>query len=66
MKKIEYAPISKDEVRKFLQERLKEEMPPEEIRIEALALKKFGFVPQDYDLAKNTSDESNAALIGAM
>jgi hypothetical protein len=56
LKKIEYAPISKDEVRKFLQERLKEEMPPEEIRVEELVLKKFGFVPADYDLARNTID----------
>jgi len=56
LKKVEYAPITKDEVRKFLRERLKEEMPPEEIRAEELLLKKFGFVPAGFDLAANTVD----------
>jgi len=54
VKKVEYAPISKQGVNQFLRERLKEEMPPEEIRAEELVLKKFGFVPPDYDLAQNT------------
>jgi hypothetical protein len=56
LKKIEYAPITKAEVQRFLRERMKEEMSPEEIRIEELVLKKFGFVPAEYDLAKNTVD----------
>jgi len=56
LKKVEYAPITKPEVNKFLRDRLKEEMSPEEIRAEELVLKKFGFVPQDYDLASNTID----------
>ncbi len=56
LKKVEYAPITKPEVNKFLRDRLKEEMPPEEIRAEELVLKKFGLVPQDYDLASSMID----------
>jgi hypothetical protein len=49
------APITKDKINEFLQERLKE-TKPSEIRAEELVLKKFGFVPQDFDLAKTTVD----------
>jgi hypothetical protein len=48
--------ISKDEVNQFLKKRIKEAASPEEIRAEELTLKKFGLVPADYDLAKNTID----------
>ena len=48
--------ITRDKVKEFLQKRLKEASSPEDIRVEELTLKKFGFVPQDFDLAKNTVD----------
>ena len=48
--------ITKDDVNKFLKERVKEVANPGEIRAEELTLKKFGFVPADFDLAKNTVD----------
>src|SRR5690348_247761 len=48
--------ISKQEVNGFLQKRVKEVAKPEEIRAEELTLKKFGLVPQDFDLAKSTVD----------
>jgi hypothetical protein len=48
--------ITRDKVKDFLQERMKEATTPEEIRAEELTLKKFGLVPQDFDLAKNTVD----------
>jgi hypothetical protein len=48
--------ISKDKINEFLQQRVKEVTNPEEIRAEELTLKKFGLVPQDFDLAKNTVD----------
>jgi hypothetical protein len=48
--------ISKDQINSFLKKRVKEVASPEEIRAEELTLKKFGLVPQDYDLAKNTVD----------
>ena len=48
--------ITRDKVKEFLQQRMKEATSPEEIRVEELTLKKFGLVPQDFDLAKNTVD----------
>ncbi|MGD0362391.1 MAG: hypothetical protein ABSC93_16055 [Bryobacteraceae bacterium] len=48
--------ISRDKVKEFLEQRMKESSSPEEIRVEELTLKKFGLVPQDFDLAKNTVD----------
>jgi hypothetical protein len=48
--------ITKDDVNKFLKDRVKEVAKPNEIRAEELTLKKFGFVPADFDLAKNTVD----------
>jgi hypothetical protein len=48
--------ISKEKVNEFLKKRVKEESSPEEIRGEELTLKKFGFVPQDFDLAESTVD----------
>lgn len=42
--------ISKAHLGEFVQRRLKEAIKPEEVRIESLALKMFGFIPDDYDL----------------
>lgn len=52
LKKVEYARIDKDDVKQFLEDRVKEAVKPEEIRAEELVLKKFGFVPADFDLKK--------------
>src|SRR6202008_4803343 len=46
--------ITKEKINEFLKKRVKEVASPEEIRAEELTLKKFGLVPQDFDLAKNT------------
>ena len=48
--------ITKEKINAFLKERMKDNASPEDIRAEELVLKKFGFVPQDFDLAKNTVD----------
>src|SRR5450432_4060675 len=48
--------ITRDKVKQFLEQRIKEATSPEEIRAEELTLKKFGLVPRDFDLAKNTID----------
>ena len=48
--------ISRGQVKEFLQKRMKEAATPEDIRVEELTLKKFGLVPQDFDLAKNEVD----------
>lgn len=48
--------ITRDKINEFLKKRIKEVAKPEDIRAEELMLKKFGFVPPDFDLAKNTVD----------
>jgi hypothetical protein len=54
--KVPFDLISKDQVNEFLKDRIKKEADPEDMRIEALSLKKFGFVPQDFDLEKTEVD----------
>ncbi len=49
-RKVDYALIDREHLKEFLEQRVKEEIEPEEIRIEELLLKKFGFVPRDFDL----------------
>ena len=48
--------ISKEQINQFLKKRVSETETPEELRAESLTLKKFGFIPQDFDLAKNEVD----------
>jgi hypothetical protein len=48
--------ITKEEIKAFLDKRVKEVAKPEDLRAEELTLKKFGLVPPDFDLAKNTID----------
>ena len=48
--------ITKEKINEFLNKRVKEVDKPEEIRAEELTLKKFGLVPADFDLARNTVD----------
>lgn len=55
-KPVPYDLISRDDVNKFLKQRMKEVAKPGEIRAEEITLKKFGLVPQDFDLAKTTVD----------
>jgi hypothetical protein len=48
--------ITKEKINEFLKKRVKEVAKPSEIRAEELTLKKFGLVPQDFDLAGSTVD----------
>jgi hypothetical protein len=48
--------ISKEQVSQFLNKRVKDVETPEDERAEELTLKKFGLVPQDFNLAKNEVD----------
>lgn len=48
--------ITKDKVNEFLKKRIKEATTPQQIRAEELTLKKFGFVPADFNLEKTTVD----------
>src|SRR5258708_2812080 len=54
--KVPFDLITKDQVNQFLKDRVHEVTTPEDLRIEELGLKKFGLVPQDFDLAKSTVD----------
>jgi hypothetical protein len=46
--------ISKDRLREYLEQRIKDEVNPKDIRLEELALKMFGLVPDDFDLKTTT------------
>jgi hypothetical protein len=48
--------ITKDKINQFLKKRVHESENPEEIRSEELVLKRFGFVPADFNLADTTVD----------
>ena len=53
---VPYGRMNKRELRQFLGKRIKKSLRPEEIRADELALKMFGFVPQDFNLRKSTAD----------
>ena len=48
--------IGKDQLRAYLERRIREEIKPADLRIEELTLKMFGLIPQDFDLRKATVD----------
>jgi hypothetical protein len=51
---VPYASITKDQLRKYLEQRLRDTMKPEDVRAEELTLKMLGLVPKDFDLRRNT------------
>lgn len=53
---VPYGRMTKRQLRQFLTKRIKRTLKPEEIYADELALKIFGFVPQDFDLRKSTID----------
>jgi hypothetical protein len=53
-KQLPFAMITRDQVNKYLKDQIKRNVKPDEIRAEEVTLKKFGFVPPDFDLKKNT------------
>jgi hypothetical protein len=55
-KPVQYDLISRAGLRAFLEQRVRQEIKPREIRAEELTLKKFGFVPADFDLKKTMVD----------
>ncbi|MBL8232973.1 MAG: hypothetical protein JNL98_31025 [Bryobacterales bacterium] len=55
-KKVPSDTITKEGLKAFLEERIKEAVKPEEIRAEEIALKKLGLVPANFDLRKMTVD----------
>ena len=53
---VPYALITKDELHRYLEQRLRETMKPDDARAEELTLKMLGLVPANFDLRKNTLD----------
>jgi hypothetical protein len=53
---VAFESITRQQINKYLQDRIKEATRPSELRAEELTLKKFGFVPESFDLRKNTID----------
>jgi hypothetical protein len=53
---VAFESITREQINRYLQDRIKEATKPAELRAEELTLKKFGFVPQNFDLRKNTID----------
>jgi len=53
---IPYAVMNKDQLRRYLEQRVKDSIKPTEIRAEELTLKLLGLVPADFDLRQNTVD----------
>jgi hypothetical protein len=56
LRKVEYAAMSRDELKAFLEKRVKEELNPADIRMEELVLKRMGLVPRDFQLARTMID----------
>jgi len=62
-KQLPFEMITRDQVNKYLKEQIKRNVKPDEIRAEEITLKKFGFVPPDFDLKKEGPAKSrNASL----
>jgi Zn-dependent peptidase ImmA (M78 family) len=55
-KQLPFQMITRDQVNHFLKDQIRQSVKPAEIRAEEATLKKFGFVPQDFDLKKTTID----------
>lgn len=56
LKKVQADTITRAGVRQFLEERIREEIDPEEIRLEELLLKRLGLIPNQFDLKSATVD----------
>lgn len=48
--------IDKPHLKRFVEDQIKHELKPQEIRIEETSLKKLGLVPDGFDLARSTVD----------
>lgn len=56
LRKVQKDTITRSGIKQFLEEKIKEEVRPEDIRLEELSLKRFGLVPKDFDLKSATVD----------
>lgn len=55
-KKLPFEMVTREQVNHFLKEQIRRSVKPDEIRAEEATLKKFGFVPADFDLKQTTID----------
>lgn len=55
-KQLPFALISREQVNEYLKEQIRQTVKPDEIRAEEVTLKKFGFVPDDFNLRQTTID----------
>lgn len=53
---VPYAVINKEQLRRYLESRIKESIKPADMRAEELTLKMLGLIPPDFDLRQNTVD----------
>ena len=53
---VPYAVMNKEQLRRYLEQRVKETIKPADLRAEELTLKLLGLVPPDFDLRQNTVD----------
>ena len=56
LKKVQCDTMDRVALKRYLEQKVKDEIKPEEIRAEEIALKKLGLVPQDFDLARTMVD----------
>src|ERR1041385_3284302 len=55
-RQLPFASITREQVNEFLKEQIRRSVKPDEIRAQETTLKKFGFVPADFDLKQTTID----------
>jgi hypothetical protein len=55
-KELPFQMVTRDQVNQYLKQQIKRNVKPADIRAEEVTLKKFGFVPPDFDLRKTTID----------
>src|SRR5579864_5950985 len=53
---VPYGVLTKEQLRLFLEERIKKALKPADLRAEELTLKMLGLIPPDFDLRQNTVD----------
>src|SRR5215472_282259 len=55
-RQLRFEMVTREQVNHFLNDQIRRSVKPEELRAEETTLKKFGFVPPDFDLKKTTID----------
>ncbi|HYL73114.1 MAG TPA: hypothetical protein VEU96_02860 [Bryobacteraceae bacterium] len=53
---VPYGMLNKDQLRRYLDDRIKKAIKPSDLRAEELTLKMLGLIPQDFDLRQSTVD----------